>query len=98
MNLLERLKRRIPDAADEALLSDLIADAGDMICAYTQRASVPEKLYGAQVEIAAMLFNRMGMEGESGHGEGSVSRSVESLPEFIRRQLNPWRIAKAVEA
>lgn len=95
--MLERLKRRIPDGKDEALMNDLLADAQGMILAYTGRDSVPLVLQGAQIEIAAMLFNRMGMEGESSHSEGSVSRSADSLPEYIRRQLNPFRLARAVK-
>ena len=95
--MLERLKRRIPDGKDEALLTDLLSDAEHMILAYTGRDSLPDVLQGAQIEIAAMLFNRMGMEGESAHSEGSVSRSADSFPEYIRRQLNPWRLAKAVK-
>ena len=95
--MLDKLKRRIPDAQDEALLADLLSDAGNMILAYTLREGVPDALQAAQVEIAAMLYNRMGMEGESSHGEGSVSRGVDSLPEYVRRQLNPWRLAKAVQ-
>ena len=95
--MLERLKRRLSDAKDEALLNDLLCDAGKMILAYTGRAMVPDVLQGAQIEIAAMLFNRMGMEGEASHSEGSVSRSVDSLPEYIRRQLNPHRLARAVK-
>lgn len=95
--MLERLKRRIPDSKDEALMNDLLTDAQGMILAYTGRDSVPLVLQGAQIEIAAMLFNRMGMEGESSHSEGSVSRSADSLPEYIRRQLNPFRLARAVK-
>lgn len=95
--MLDQLKRRIPDARDEALLNDLLADAGCIIRAYTLRSTVPDALQAAQVEIAAMLYNRMGMEGEGSHAEGSVSRGVDSLPELTRRQLNPWRLAKAVE-
>lgn len=96
--MLDKLRRRIPDARDELLLEELLGDAGSMIRAYTLRENLPEALSGAQIEIAAMLFNRMGMEGESAHGEGSISRSVDSLPEYIRRQLNPWRLARAVDA
>lgn len=94
--MVSRLKLRIPDAKEDALLEELIASAEGMILAYTGRDELPEALEGAQVEIAAMLFNRMGMEGESMHAEGSVSRTAESLPEYIRRQLNPFRLAKAV--
>lgn len=94
--MISRLKMRVPDARDDALLQEMIDSAEGMILAYTGRDEVPEVLEGAQVEIAAMLFNRMGMEGESAHAEGSVSRSADSLPDYVRRQLNPYRVARAV--
>lgn len=96
--LVERLRRRIPDAKDDELLRELLRQSAEMICAYTSRTALPDVLAGAQIELAAMLFNRMGMEGESAHTEGSVSRSAESLPEILRRQLNPHRLAKGVGA
>ena len=96
--MLEKLKRRIPDAADDALLEDLLDDAAAMILAYTGRDAVPEVLEAAQLALAAAAYNRMGMEGERDHGEGGVTRSVDALPEDIRRQLNPYRLAKAVGA
>lgn len=96
--VLEKLKRRIPDAADDALLSDLLDAAEKQILAYTGRAALPAALQAAQLELAAALYNRMGMEGESAHSEGGVSRAAESLPESLRRQLNPFRLAKAVGA
>lgn len=96
--MLGRLKLRLPDASDNALLNELLDSAGEMILAYTGRSCVPETLHGAQIEIAVLLYNRMGMEGESDHAEGSVRRSVESIPEQVRAQLNPYRLAKAVKA
>lgn len=96
--MLEKLKRRIPDAENDALLEDLLEDAERMICAYTLRSALPEALEAARLELAVILYNRRGMEGEASHGEGSVSRSVDSLPECLRRQLNPWRLARAVKA
>lgn len=94
--MLERLKRRLPDAADDALLIDLIEDAGRAICAYTCRESVPAALEGAQLMLAAVYFNRMGMEGETSHSEGGVSRAAQLMPEDIAVQLRPWRLARTV--
>lgn len=94
--MLARLKRRLPDAADDALLSDLLGEAGAFICAYTRRDEVPDGLEDAQVRIAAILFNRMGMEGESSHSEGGVSRTAEALPSDLRSWLNGWRLAKSL--
>ena len=94
--MLQRLRRRLPDADDEALLQDLLDEAGDFIRAYTGRAQVPEALESAQVQLAAVLYNRLGMEGEARRAEGSVERAVEAVPEDLRRQLNPFRLAKGV--
>jgi len=94
--MLEKLKRRLPDARDDALLSDLLAEAGAFILAYTGRSALPEPLGDAQVRLAAILFNRMGMEGEGSHSEGGVSRTAEALPEDLRRWLNIWRVVRTV--
>ena len=94
--MLAKLKRRLPDAADDALLEDLLAEAGAFIRAYTRRDEVPEDLEDAQVRIAAIIFNRMGMEGEVSHSEGGVSRTAELLPEDVKRWLNGWRVARTV--
>ena len=92
--MLAKLKRRLPDAADDALLNDLLEQAGAFIRAYTRRNEIPEGLEDAQIHIAAILFNRMGMEGEISHNEGGVSRTAEMLPEVVKEWLNPWRVAK----
>ena len=94
--MLEKLKRRIPDAGNDALLTALLDAAEAAILAYTGRETLPEALQGAQLSLAAILYNRMGMEGESSHSEGGVSRGADSLPELLKRQLNPWRLAKGV--
>ena len=96
--MLGRLRLRLPDADNDALLNELLDSAGEMILAYTGRSRVPKALCGAQIEIAVLLYNRMGMEGESDHAEGSVRRSVESIPDQVRAQLNPYRLARAVKA
>ena len=94
--MIEKLMRRLPDAKDEELLEELLDEAAAFICAYTRRSAVPEGLQEAQVRVACLLFNRMGMEGETSHNEGGVDRSVEALPEDLRRWLNAWRIVKTV--
>lgn len=94
--MLAKLKRRVPDAANDALLCDLLAEAGAFLRSYTGRDALPDDLNDAQVRIAAILYNRMGMEGESQHGEGGVSRTAEALPEDLRRWLNAWRRARTL--
>ncbi len=94
--MLDRLKRRLPDAKDEALLADFLEEAAAFICAYTHRDNVPEGLEDAQVRVAAILYNRMGMEGETTHTEGEVTRTAAALPEDLRLWLNGWRLASTV--
>ena len=96
--MLARLKRRLPDAADETLLSDLLDEAGAFLRAYTFRREVPEALEPAQIQVAAILYNRLGMEGESSHGEGGVTRTAALLPEDLKRWLNGWRVARTLDA
>ncbi|MDD2649312.1 MAG: phage head-tail connector protein [Eubacteriales bacterium] len=95
--LLDRLKSRI-DGADgkDELLSELLTDAGDAIKAYTCRDYVPDCLVSAQVRLAAILFNRQGMEGESSHSEGGVSVASDALPEEIKAQIRPYRLARTM--
>lgn len=98
MTMLAKLKRRLPDAKDDALLMDLLEQAKAFILSYTCRETLPAPLADAQVELAAILFNRMGMEGEVNHGEGGVTRTAEGLPESLRRWLNPWRRVRTMGA
>lgn len=96
----EKLARRLADvdSPDADLLDDLISDAGFFIMNFTGRDSVPSALEGAQLQLAAVLFNRMGAEGEISRDEGGVARQMELLPEDIAAQLKPWRLARAVRA
>ncbi len=98
--MLEQLLRRLPDAPrDEdtrTLLQDLLKDAEAWICAYTRRAAVPEGLSSIAVRLAVVSYNRMGLEGETAHGEGGTSRTIESVPRDIREALAPYRLARTV--
>ena len=94
--LLSDLRLRLPDAADtsDALLSSLLLDAAALIRALTWREQVPDGLQNAQVRLAVIFFNRMGMEGEKEHAEGDVRRAAEDLPENLRREIFSYRLAR----
>lgn len=94
--MLDKLKRRIPDAVDEVLLSDLLTAAGDMLRAYTARDVLPSALDEAVVQLACVLFNRMGMEGETKHTEGGIVRESSGLPADIAAQAQPYRLARTL--
>ena len=65
-----------------------------MLLACTGRSVLPDALVTAQVQLAAILYNRQGTEGETAHSEGGVSRAMDGLPEEIRRQIAPYRVAR----
>lgn len=95
MMAINRLSLRLPGVGDD-MLEALLEDAEGMILAYTGRHALPDTLTTAQVQLAAVLYNRMGVEGETAHSEGGVARTMEALPDEIRRQIAPYRIAKVV--
>ncbi len=94
--LLPSLRARLPDAASapDALLLSYLADAAALICALTWRDAVPPELESAQVRLAVIFFNRMGMEGEREHAEGDVRRAAEDLPDALRREIFSFRLAR----
>lgn len=95
--LIDRMKVRIaPTMAEDALLQEMIDSAGEMIKAYTGREVVPNALMGLQLDLAVLRYNRLGIEGESSHSEGGVSRSIDEIPVSITRQLDSWRLARTV--
>ena len=99
MALIDRMKLRIvplPAAATDELLQEMIDSAGETITAYTGRSSTPEALAGTQLDLAVIRFNQLGIEGETSHSEGGVSRSISDIPDNIRRILDPWRLARTV--
>ena len=94
--MLASLRTRLPDAgnASDALLLSLLRDAAALIRALTWRSSVPPELENAQLRLAVIFFNRMGMEGETDHTEGDVRRSQQDLPDALRREICAYRLAK----
>ena len=95
MTALEKLSKHLP-GEDPALLLVLLEEAEEMILALTGRQVLPARLTSAQVQLALILYNRQGLEGQTSHSEGGVSRALESLPEELRRQIAPYRLAKVV--
>ena len=95
-DLLDKLKRRLrlADTKQDALLEDLLTDAAAFAQGYTGRALLPETADSAIVELAVTSYNRLGLEGQSAHAEGSVSIHVESLPAMLKARLDGLRVAK----
>ena len=80
----------------DELLCDLLADAHALMLAFMNRTELPEALFPALIRLSCILYNRLGIEGESHHSEGSVSMTVDSLPQEITLQLMPYRLLRTV--
>ena len=81
---------------DAGLIDALLAQADGLIRGYLFRDAVPEGLDAARAMLALILYNRMGVEGESSRKEGDVNSIFETMPEAVRLTLRPWRMARAV--
>jgi hypothetical protein len=94
--MLDKLKRRLrlTETEHDQLLSDLLADAEAFAQGYTGRSPLPEGGSCAVVELAVLQFNRLGIEGQTAHAEGSVSIRVDGLPPMLKAQLDQMRVAK----
>ena len=69
----------------------ILSTAQDMILDEIGRDKLPDRLVSAQVQLAIIIYNREGAEGESSRSEGSVSRSfIDGLPEEIKSRLKNY--------
>lgn len=69
----------------------LLETAKDIILDQIGRDQLPERLVSAQVQLAVIIYNRDGAEGESSRSEGSVSRSfIDGLPDEIKSRLKNY--------
>ena len=95
MTGINRLSARLPDVKAD-VLEALLEEAEGMLLAYTGRMTLPCALETAKVQLAVVLYNRQGIEGQTAHSEGGVSRSMEGIPQEILRQAAPYRAARIV--
>jgi len=92
MDAMERMLILLGDVPQDIcqLLLDTAADEIKSFCSIDE---VPKSLIGLQVELAIRKYNRMGTEGETGRGQGGISRSFtgEGLTNDDKLRLYPYR-------
>lgn len=78
----------------DALLEALLEASKQYILTVTYRDALPAALERVQADLALIRYNRLGMEGEQAHSEGSVSRSIgaEDVPQSLLTQIYAWRL------
>ncbi len=96
MTQLEKLRFQIgiDGTAQDTLLQLLLDDAASDLLTWCNRISLPAALEPTQRQIAIIRYNTMGVEGQTSHSEGGVSRSFEELPMSIRNIVGQFRLMK----
>lgn len=95
---LEKLKIQLGiqgNDQDESLKL-LLDDVRDDLIVWTNRDALPSSLESTQRHIAVLRYNKQGIEGQTSHSEGGISRSFEDLPKSLQNAINQKRLAKVV--
>lgn len=96
MNQVEQLEelKTLTGESDENLLSLYLKKAKSKILNYTNRTEMLDEFNDLQVEIAHVMYNRQGIEGETSHTEGGISMNLRSIDEILNEIKNK-RLVKA---
>jgi hypothetical protein len=98
MQTLDKLKIQleISDESKDDLLTVILDDVASDLLSWTNRNQLPQRLEPTQRQIAVIRYNMLGIEGQTSHSEGGVSRSFEELPVSVRKTISQFRKAKVV--
>lgn len=93
LSQLEKLKLKLGDSSvNEGLLNLYLEDAKDEILTLTHLSEVPSKLLSTQVDLAIFYYNKQGIEGQTSHSEGGVSRTYEKdIPKRLKKKILAFR-------
>lgn len=95
MSQLERMRLKVLvnalDSSQDDLLEEYLDDAQEFILDTTHHDTIPEKLLRTQVELAIIYYNKQGIEGQTLHSEGGISRSFDDIPESIMKKIKSFR-------
>lgn len=96
MDVLERLKRRIPEEPDDGILEEMLESAKNIIMGlrfpYGEWPDELEKRYlDLQIRMAEDMYNRIGASGQLSHSENGISRSwgAEWVSDQLLREVVP---------
>ncbi|NLX83537.1 MAG: hypothetical protein GXZ04_06965 [Clostridiales bacterium] len=101
MTVKERLIKLMGEEPDEpGVLEEYILLADTLICGYLGREELPDtpRIDPSRALLALVLYNQRGAEGEARRAEGDITSWFEGLPDTVRLQLRPYRMARAGQA
>lgn len=85
-----------PDSDQVALLEVMYTDAEADVLSWTNRQTIPVGLEQVVRQVVIQRYNKQGIEGQSSHSEGGVSRAFESLPADLQQTISQYRLLKVV--
>ncbi|NWL87557.1 hypothetical protein DMN77_08060 [Paenibacillus sp. 79R4] len=97
---LQKLKIQLgikqSDDSQDDELKLLLDDVETDLLTWTNRTELPVTLDSTQRQISVIRYNKQGVEGESSHSEGGISRSFDDLPKGLQDSILQKRLAKLV--
>ncbi|QNK86432.1 phage head-tail connector protein [Sporosarcina sp. resist] len=96
MRQIDKLKLQlgIINSEQDDLLELSLEDIKTDILTWTNRTALPKSLESTCRQIAVIHYNKQGVEGQTSHSEGGISRSFEDLPQSLQSTINQKRLAK----
>ncbi|MEK4628105.1 phage head-tail connector protein [Solibacillus sp. FSL R7-0682] len=94
---LDKLKINlgIKDESKDDDLNLILEDSRNDVLIWTNRKEIPVFLESTVRQITTIRYNMQGIEGQTSHSEGGISRSFDSLPQSIQNTINQSRLIKA---
>ncbi|QJC53059.1 hypothetical protein HGI30_16750 [Paenibacillus albicereus] len=87
---IDKLLLVLPGASSP-LLSMMAEDAELDLLSWTSRTALPPALESTLRQLVVMRYNKMGIEGQTAHSEGGVSRAFADLPSDLQQTVGRWR-------
>lgn len=93
MSQLEKMKLKLDEAgnSNDDLLQLYLDDAESDILELIHLDALPIGLLSTQVELAIIYYNKQGIEGQTAHSEGGISRTFEDIPSHMMKKIYRFR-------
>lgn len=76
------------------LVAVVLEAAEQTTLSLTNRTKLIPPLEAARRDLAVVMINRLGTEGESSRSEGGISVSFEDIPKAIQTAIETYRLAR----
>lgn len=93
MDQLSKFKL-LSNCKDDDLAKLLLEQSEQTLLNETRRTILPAALFSCQIDLAVIMYNRLGTEGEAGRSEGGISVTFMDMPAHIQDIISSQRIAR----